>query len=230
MIAAGCVREVVSSYVGAERLVPIGPAYRKAVESGEVGLREVDEGIYVQALRAAAQMLPFAPWVGGVGTDLPGLNRDLVEIEDPFGGPPVLAVKALPIDVALIHADAADAFGNVQHRGTGFTDRLHSQAAALTVVQVERVISNEAVRQRPWLTSIPDADIVVRAPGGAHPYSSPGHFVEDEESILEYVAAVRAGGQELTDWLARYVYECKDHFEYLDRIGLRRLFANAERA
>ena len=230
MIAAGCVAEVVSSYVGGERLAPIGPAYRRAVEQGEVRIREVDEGVYCQALGAAARMLPFATWRGGVGTDLPTFNDQLVLIDDPFGGPPVLAVKALPIDVALIHADAADMYGNVQPHGTGFGDRLHAAAADLTIVQVERVISNEEVRRAPWLTSLPDADVIVRAPFGAHPYSSPGHYVEDEQHLREYVVAATAGGAALDDYVDQFVREPADHVDYCTRIGLRRLLQLGEYA
>jgi glutaconate CoA-transferase subunit A len=228
LIAAGCVREVVCSYVGAARLAPIGPAYRRAVEEGSVGVREVDEGIWVQGLRAAAQLVPFQAWRGGVGTALPDLNPDLRPVEDPFGGPPLLAVRALPIDVTIVHAAVADAYGNVQHVGTGFADRLQSQAADVTIAQVERVVSNEEIRRTPWFTTIPDADLVVRAPGGAHPYASPGHFVEDEQFLVEYVAAAKAGGAPLKDWLDRYVFGCADHHEYLDRVGLRRLFGLGE--
>jgi glutaconate CoA-transferase subunit A len=228
LIAAGCVREVVCSYVGAERLAPIGPAYRRAVEEGSVGVREVDEGIWVQGLRAAAQLVPFQAWRGGVGTALPDLNPDLRLVEDPFGGPPLLAVRALPIDVTIVHAATADAYGNVQHVGTGFADRLQSQAADVTIAQVERVVSNEEIRRTPWFTTIPDADLVVRAPCGAHPYASPGHFVEDEAFLVEYVAAAKARGAPLKDWLDRYVFGCADHHEYLDRVGLRRLFGLGE--
>ncbi|TDC58555.1 CoA transferase subunit A [Actinomadura sp. KC345] len=228
LIAAGCVREVVCSYVGAERLASIGPAYRRAVEHGDVAVREVDEGIWVQGLRAAAQLVPFQAWRGGVGTALPDRNPDLRPIEDPFGGPALLAVRALPLDVAILHAATADAYGNVQPIGTGFADRLQSQAADLTVVQVERIESNEGIRRAPWLTTIPDADMVVHAPGGAHPYASPGYFVEDEDFLHDYVAAAKSGGATLAEWLDRYVYGCADHHDYLDLIGLRRLFGLGE--
>jgi glutaconate CoA-transferase, subunit A len=228
LIAAGCVREVVSSYVGAEHLAPIGPAFRRAAEEGSVVVREVDEGIYVQALRAAAQLVPYLTWRGGMGTSIPELNDHVKEVEDPFGGPPVLAVEALPVDVALLHADRADAYGNVQPVGTGYTDRLHSQAADLTLVQVEQVISNEEVRRTPWYTSLPDADGIVRAPFGAHPYASPGRYVEDVEHLQEYVVAARDGGGRLDDYLGRYVRGPADHWEYLEVVGLRRLFSLGE--
>jgi glutaconate CoA-transferase subunit A len=228
LVAAGCVREVVASYVGAEHVAPIGPAFRRAAEDGSIVVREVDEGIYIQALRAAAQLVPYLTWRGGMGTSIPELNKHVVEVDDPFGGPRVLAVEALPIDVALLHADRADAYGNVQPVGTGYTDRLHSQAADRTVVQVEQVISNEEVRRTPWYTSLPDADAIVRAPFGAHPYASPGRYVEDVEHLNEYVAAAREGGNRLADYLGRYVHGPADHWEYLDAVGLRRLFSLGE--
>ena len=228
LVAAGCVRELVSSYVGAEHVAGIGPAFRRAAEQGRLVVREVDEGIYVQALRAAAQMVPFLVWRGGMGTSIPELNPDVMVIDDPFGGPPVLAVKALPIDVALLHADRSDAHGNVQPVGTGYTDRLHSLAADRTVVQVEQVVSNEQVRQEPWRTSVPDADAIVRAPFGSHPFASPGRYVEDEAHLEEYVEAAKQGGGAMRAYLDEYVFGCADHADYLDRIGIGRLFSLQE--
>ena len=224
MIAAGCVAEVVSSYLGAEHVAPIGPAFRRAAERGEIRIREVDEGIYVQALRAAAQMVPFLTWRGGMGTAIAELNPHVKRIPDPFGGPDVLAVEALPVDVALLHADRADVHGNVQPVGTGYADRLHSAAAALTVVQVEQTISNEEIRRTPELTAIPNADHIVRTPFGAHPYASPGRYVEDVAHLERYVSAARAVGAELDRYLDEFVYGCEDHFAYLDRVGLRTVF------
>jgi glutaconate CoA-transferase, subunit A len=224
LVAGGCVRSVTSSYVGAERLAPIGPCYRRAAEEGRIEVREVDEGIFCQGLRAAAQLLPYATWRGGVGTSLVELNPGLTVVDDPYGGAPLLAVRATPLDVTLLHAAYADQYGNVQHVGTGFDDRLLAAAADLTVVSVEQVISNEAVRRAPWLTTIPDADVVVRSPGGAHPYASPGHYVEDVTAIEEYVVAAKAGGAALDAWLQEHVHVPADHLDYLDGIGLRRFF------
>jgi glutaconate CoA-transferase subunit A len=228
MIAAGAVREVVSSYVGAEHLAPIGPAFRRGAEDGSLVVREIDEGMYVQMLRAAAQMVPFLTWRGGLGTSIPDLNPHLKLIDDPFGGPQVLAVEALPVDVALLHSDRADAYGNVQPVGTGYTDRLHSQAADATIVQVEQTVSNEEIRRTPWFTAIPDADHIVRVPFGAHPYASPGRYVEDVEHLQDYVRAAKSGPDAIAEYLDTYVHGVADHFEYLDRIGLRRLFDLAE--
>src|SRR5262249_48282782 len=150
---------------------------------------ELDEHMYYQGLRAAAALMPSLPWRGGVGTDYVKLNPRLKEFADPISGERLLAVPSINIDVALIHAGAADPFGNVQPVGTGFGDRAHHRAADRTIVTVEKVISNEELRANPYRTSIASVDAVVRAPYGSHPFASPGHYLEDATHIKEYVAA-----------------------------------------
>jgi glutaconate CoA-transferase, subunit A len=77
MIAAGCVRKVVSYYAGGGFGTPVTPSFRRAAEQGEIEVWECEEGILCAGLQAAAQGLPFLPWRGGVGTSLPEINRDL---------------------------------------------------------------------------------------------------------------------------------------------------------
>ncbi|MBX6382576.1 MAG: CoA transferase subunit A [Microbispora sp.] len=226
LVAAGCVRTVVSSYVGAEGAAPLGPAFRAAAEAGEIEVRDVDEAHCILGLRAAAQGLPFLPWLGGVGTALPELNPELVEFEDPISGRRLLAVPALRLDVALVFAEAADAYGNVQFVGTGHADPLMASAAKRVIVQVERVVENEEIRRSPGATRFwPDAT-VVRAPWGTHPYSS-AVITADEEHLRGYarVAAKAARGEraELDAYLERYVAGPQSHEDYLEAIGIRRI-------
>ena len=68
LIAAGCVRKVVSYYAGGGFGNPVGPSFRRAAERGEIEVWECEEGILCAGLQAAAQALPFLPWRGGVGT------------------------------------------------------------------------------------------------------------------------------------------------------------------
>lgn len=124
---------------------------------------ECEEGILAAGLRAAAQGLPFLPWRGGVGTSLPDVNPDLKVIQDPIKGETLLAVPAIEVDVAILHAAASDAYGNVQHvGGPGWIDLFLQRAADRTIVQVEKVIANEDVRADPWATTIAGTDAVVR--------------------------------------------------------------------
>lgn len=232
LIGAGCVRKVVCPYIGAETLAAVGPLFRAAAERGTIDVWECDEGQYYTALQAAAQMLPFLPCRGGVGTSFPDLNPELKLFTDPITGQPLLAVPAIEPDVAILHAAGADRYGHVQFVGTGYADRLLARAATRTLVQVERIVSNEAVRSSPEQTAL-IADGLVRAPFGAHPYSSPGFYVEDREHLGGLVTAGRAlakqgSAVELESYLARFVDGPADHLEYLERIGVRRLFSLGE--
>jgi len=229
LIGAGCVSQVVAPYVGAESLAPIGPLFRKAAENGEIEVWECDEGMYFAGLRAAAQMLPFMPWRGGVGTSYPEVNPDLKLFQDPIRGETLLAVPAIHLDVVLVHAAISDPYGNVQHVGTGFGDRALCRAAEKVIAQVEKIVPNEEIKKYPQNTSI-IADAVIRSPFGAHPFASPGFYVEDRIHLNEYLFAANALAKEgderpFADYLKKYVIEPETHFDYLERIGVRRLFS-----
>ncbi len=235
LIAAGCVRTLVSPYVGAEGLAPIGPAFRRAMQTGEIELFELDEAHYYAGLRASAQRLPFNPWRAGLGTSYPELNPRLKTFVDPIGGELLIAVPAIVIDIAFLHAAISDPFGNVQHEGTGFGDRAIHAAADRTVVQVEQIVSNERIRQNPAATSIAGADAVVRAPFGAHPFASHGYYPADTVHIAEYVEAatdwLKSGSRARLDaYLDRYTREPADQVEYLERVGLRQVLGLSEYA
>jgi len=230
LIAAGCAAKVATPYISGEKLAPIGPAFRAAAEAGKISVYELDEALYYCALRAAAQRVPFNPWKAGVGTSFPQVNPAIKEIDDPISGEKLLAIPALNIDVAFLHAAVSDRYGNVQHNGHGYGDRAIAAAADLTFVQVERIVSNEEIKRDPIRTTVAGADGVIRAAFGAHPYSSPGFYTEDQAHIKEYVQAATQWAKSGDDgaikaYIDRYVMEPEDHVAYLERIGLRRLLS-----
>jgi glutaconate CoA-transferase subunit A len=227
LIAAGVAEEVVTSSVTGEALAAIGPAFRVAAEAGAVRVWEADEGILYAGLRAAGQGLPFLPWRAGVGTSLPELNPDLRPFEDPISGQHLLAVPPLKPDIAFIHVSKADVHGLGQHEGSGFGDRLLHRAADRTIITTEKLVPNEFIRARPQDTSIPYADAVVSAPWGAHPFSSPGHYLVDESHLNEYIDAVEQkfeGDRTALDgYFDRFVFGAPTHADYLEAVGIRRL-------
>ena len=230
LVAGGCVRKTISYYAGGGFGVPVAPGFRRAAERGEIEVWECEEGILTSALEAAGKGLPFLPWRGGVGTSLPEVNPDLKIFTDPIAGETLLAVPALRPDVALLHAAQSDAYGNVQHHGgPGWLDLFLARAASRCVVQVERVVSNEAIRANPWATTIGRADAVVRLPWGAHPWYSRGGYVQDSPFLADYLAAADAAtdtDRSLLDaFLARWCLEPATHAEYLERVGMQRLLA-----
>jgi glutaconate CoA-transferase, subunit A len=231
LIAAGCVRKVVSYYAGGGFGVPVAPSFRRAAERGEIEVWECEEGILTTGLQAAAQALPFLPWRGGVGTSLPEVNPDLKVFPDPLSGETLIAVPPIKPDLTLLHAAAADAYGNIQHvGGPGWIDLFLYRAADRTVVQVERVIANEEVRANPWATTIAGADAIVRTPYGAHPFYSRGYYVQDNDHLRMYVEAATAAAQEnrpeaLAYYLTYYCREPVTHGDYLERVGIKRLLS-----
>ena len=230
LIAAGCVRRSITYYAGGGFGVAVAPNFRRAVESGDVTLFECDEGIMVAGLQAAAQSLPFMPWRGGVGTSIPDVNPEIKVFTDPIKGETLLAVPAIKPDVALLHAAAADEFGNVQHvGGAGWLDASLFRAADRSIVQVERIIPNEEIRAAPQETTFALADAVVRAPFGAHPFASRGFHVQDQKHLRQYLEvankAVAGDDTALQQYLDRYCREPETLVDYLERIGARELFA-----
>jgi glutaconate CoA-transferase subunit A len=203
---------------------------KHAAEQGTIDIFECDEGMYYAAIKAGAQRIPFLPTRTGVGTSYPDINPELKQFRDPIKDEPMVAVPAIRPDIALLYAGYSDAFGNVQHVGTGYGDRSLYKAADRTIVCVEKVVSNQEIRKDPQKTSVPGADAVVRCPFGAHPFSSPGFYAVDEEHLGEYLEAAGAyvknsDREPFESYLDTFIREPRDHIEYLERIGMRRLFS-----
>ena len=228
LIGCGCVRRLVAAYVGAEGTVPIGPFFKQAAETGSIDIWECDEIIVAAMLHATAANLPFFPVRGGLGTDLPELNKDLVPFKDPVRGEPLLAVPAMKIDLALTHASWADLYGNVQYEGNVFADGLIHRAADKTITTVEKIVPPEFIRRDPFKT-VYSADHVVRCPFGAHPYSCHGAYVEDDDHLKKYaMAAYMATQGDKSAWETyrkKYIDGPCDHLSYLDAVGVRDLFS-----
>jgi glutaconate CoA-transferase subunit A len=227
LIGAGCVKKVIAPYIGAELYAPIGHCFRRAAETEQVEVFETTEYLLYSQLDAAARGLGFLPWRGGVGTSLPVLNKAYVPFNDPINGEPYLAVPALHADWAVIHVGQADVYGNGQHGGVRFGDRLLSRAAERVMLTAEQIVPNSEIRKNPWATSIAYADVVVEAPFGSHPYASHGFYVEDEEAIQDYVnASIAYRKHDMGPWntyLQEWVTGPQKHSDYLAKLSGDRL-------
>lgn len=226
LIGAGCVSKLIAPYVGAELYCPIGHCFRRAVENEEIELWESSEYILYAGLQARAMGQDFMAWRGGVGTSIPELNKDLKVFESPFDGKEYLAVPAIGADWGFFHVGWADVYGNAQHVGARFGDRLLARAADRVAVVTERVVPNSYIRRHPHMTSIPYADAVVEAPFGSHPYAAHGFYAEDADHIRRYVEVTsqyRKGDEvAFKEYLEEWVTGPETHDDYLDKVGIRR--------
>ena len=155
------------------------------------------------------------------------LNKDYVPFNDPINGEPYLAAPALHADWAIIHVGQADIYGNGQHGGARFGDRLLSRAAERVMLTAERIVPNNEIRKDPWKTSIAYADVVVEAPYGSHPFASHGFYVEDEAAIHEYVeASIAYRKRDMAKWnsyIDRWIKDVPTHRDYLKKLDADRL-------
>ncbi|HEX2171828.1 MAG TPA: CoA-transferase [Dehalococcoidia bacterium] len=229
LLGSGLVRKAYLANVVFENL-GLAPNYRRAWEEGLVEMIECEEATIVGGLMAAVEGLSHHPVASLKGSDILAVS-ELARTHVQIGGEALLAVAAIRPDVAILHAQQADPYGNVRHLGGDFADLLMAKAARRVIVTVDEVISPDEIQSNPRMTTIPGhlVDAVVEVPYGAHPGSSHGKYRHDEDHLKDYLRAGEAtrrgtDADAFPAYLRRYVFEPADHYEYLDRIGgLRRL-------
>lgn len=209
LVAAGCVRRVVAAMVGFEGF-GLAPNFRRAVEAGDVTYHEFSELLLITRLQAAARHLPFLPTRAGLGTDVLTTHPEATRLEhDPVTGEPYVAATPLPIDVALVHADAADVRGTTRvEPRLVWADGELVAAAATTIVTTEALVPTADFVAAPEATTWPRflVDAVVEVPWGAWPTSCRPHYTHHGQFYTDYQAAGR-DPDAFADFLAERVLE-----------------------
>ncbi|WP_416978852.1 CoA transferase subunit A [Streptomyces sp. T028] len=195
LCAAGRVRKLVYGFVSLDSIA-LDPHFRAVRERGAVETAEYDEGMFVTGLRAAANRLDFLPTRAGLGSDVLTMNPDLVTIASPYSDDEYVAMKALRLDVALVHINRADAAGNAQYLGPDpYFDDLFAMAADRCFVSTERIVGpGELLAAAPAqsvLISRLFVNGVIEAPRGAHFTSCEPDYGRDEAFQTHYAAAAR---------------------------------------
>ena len=205
LCAAGKVTKLTFAFVAPD----VGPAavlephFRAARQSGAITCTELDEGMLLLGLQAAAWRVPFLPTRVGLGSDLHLVNPDLQMVRSPYPGPDggegeeLYAQPALPLDAALVHLNVADARGNAAFTGPDlYFDDLLLEAATHRFVSAERIVPTEDLASAAGdITRLRVSrlfvDGVVEAPNGAHPTSCDPDYERDEGFQKEYLATAK---------------------------------------
>lgn len=223
LCAAQKVRRVIYGFVSLDSIA-LEPHFRAARQEGTIEATELDEGMLRLGLMAAAWRLPFLPTRAGLGSDVMTNNPDLRLVTSPYDDrEELVAMPAIPLDVALIHMNRADAAGNGQCLGEDlYFDDLFAMAAKRTFLSAERVVETASLREEGCLHSLRIHRMmthgVVEAPGGAHFTSCEPDYGRDEAFQQAYVDAAR----DPEAWPAfrdRYVFSAS-HEAYRKEVGL----------
>lgn len=226
MIAAGVAAKLIFSYLGNPG---VGSLYciRRAVEKNIPRPLELEEYSHfgmVARYAAGAARLPFYPLRSYVSSDLVQANPKIKIIDDPYGAGQIAVVPPLNPDLAIIHAQRADAQGNTQLWGLLGMQKEVAFAAKQVIVVVEEIVDEAVIRADPNRTLIPGliVNAVVHEPFGAHPSYVQGYYDRDNEAYLAWDKLSQA--QASTEaWLAEWVYGVANHTAYLEKLGEARL-------
>jgi glutaconate CoA-transferase subunit A len=213
---AGKVRRVVYAFVSLDS-IPLEPHFRQARQSGRVAATELDEGMFLLGLQAAAWRVPYLPTRVGVGSDITRANPNLVTLRTPYADSPwpdapaprthpdeeFLAMPALELDVALVHMHRGDQGGNGQYLNVDpYFDDLFCLAARQRVMSVERIVPTEQFLHDGPPQSLRInrlmVDAVVETPNGAHFTECPPDYERDEAFQRDYAASAQSDD----DWAA----------------------------
>jgi len=208
LIGAGSVAKVRAGLLSFE-LLGFAPNFRKKSEAGEIITKEGACQPIIAGFRAAAMGIPSLPVKGMLGSDLLDISEIIgsqMQIEDPFTGEKLIAVRAIEPDVAVIHAQQADEYGNTRIEGPVYEDVIKAKAAKTVVVTAEEIVPNEEFRKDPGATSIPHfiVDAVAHAPNGAYPCSCFNRYDADYDHVREYIDA--ANHDRFDAYLDTHVY------------------------
>jgi glutaconate CoA-transferase, subunit A len=223
LAAAGALRRYEGIYVGMFSH-GLAPNFRRAVEAGEIEVRDFSETAMVARFRAASAGLEFMPLKTLLGSDIARLNPEQFrEMRCPFSGAPLHAVAAAKSDFTVIHGYVGDKYGNVQWpivRDTDDIDQMIASSAKRLIVTVEKIVPHEEICRRPTLTYIPGnwVEAIVEVPYGAHPAACDAYYDEDEARLADYLAKSRTA-EGARAWLDEYVHAPSTHAAYVEKMG-----------
>jgi acyl CoA:acetate/3-ketoacid CoA transferase alpha subunit/acyl CoA:acetate/3-ketoacid CoA transferase beta subunit len=207
---------------------------QKASKEGKLTIENWSMWTLTQRLIAGAWGVPFLPTNSLLGTGTAKDNADqFLEMDDPFGtGRRCGVVKALDVDVSIIHACAADAYGNALLPAP-YDDTIWAPRAAKSgvIVTAEQIVSTDFIREHAAMVRLPGylVNAVCHVPFGSHPinmvnpcirsfvgYGSDYDFMAEYRRVLDDPAALDA-------WIKEWILDCQTHDKYTAKLGQERL-------
>jgi glutaconate CoA-transferase subunit A len=232
LFGSGVADHIITSWFAQGILWGLSKVMRHEVETNGRRYEEWSHLGVGMRYRAGGMGVPFLPTRVMLGSDIAKMRPEAKQIDCPFTGEKLLLVPALNPDVALIHVQRCDAYGNAQMDGLQFMDIDLALAANRVILTTERIVSNDQIRRAPDHTKIPFfcVDAVVEVPYGSAPHECYGHYEPMLNHMDAYVAQVNADPVDgMRDYLEKYVYGPKSWTDYLALIGLEEVLDASRR-
>lgn len=219
MVAAGCARKVIFSYmgnpgVGSLRIV------RSEIQAGRLEWEEYSHFGMISRLQAGAAGLPFMPMNQTGAISLEAVNPNIQRVVDPYSKKDVIVVPALNPDVAIVHVQRADKDGNAHLWGIIGEQKEAAFAAKRVILTSEEIVDESVIRSDPNRTIIPGfiVDAVCHVPHACHPSYAQGYYDRDNSFYLEW-DKISSSIDTVRTWLDDWVYTISDHTAYWDKLG-----------
>lgn len=229
ILASGLSRHIITSWCAQGIMWGLSKVVRHHFESGQATYEEWSHLAMGMRYRAGAMGLPLMPMRSVLNSDMYALQRGQIHTLDcPFTGEQLALVPALNPDVAIIHVQQCDPFGNAQIDGLTYLDMDLALAADRVIITTERIVSNDQIRRAPDQTKIPFlcVEAVVEVPYGSAPHECYGLYEPMFDHISAYVAKVNASPVEgMKAYIDSHIHAPETWLDFLDLIGLKELSA-----
>jgi glutaconate CoA-transferase subunit A len=215
LIGAGCARKLTFSWGGNPGVGSLH-RLRDAVEHDwphPLELEERSHADLANAYVAGASNLPFAVMRGYAGSDLPRVNPNIRTIVCPFTGEALAATPSVRPDVSVIHAQRADAKGNVLLWGIVGVQKEAVLAAKRSIVTVEERVATLDAPPNACILPSWAVTSVCHVPRGAEPSYAHGYYERDNVFYRKWDDVSRSRDA-FQAWIQRHVLDTADFADY----------------
>lgn len=228
LVGAGVVSRLIYSTGSLDRFGPIA-SINRAISEGIITAEEYSGLSITFRYLAGSLGITYIPCNSLIGSDI--LTNLLAQTPDqvkewvcPFTGEKQVLLRALQPEVGVIVANYSDTDGNASVAGPLWDLREMANASRRVIIFAEKIVPNEYVRNHPEQTTIPGAivDMVVEVPWAAYPTAVYKCYDYDGDHLRLYCSSTRTP-EGHREYLDKYVLGTKDHWEYLEIIGVRTL-------
>jgi len=223
VIGAGCVKKIRAAWVG-NVITGSGYNFRRGIESGSLKIEDHSNLTLAMALRAGAMGVSFMPTLTALGSDLFKTNPNLKKMVCPFTGDPLTAVAAIRPDVAVVHVQRSDEYGNAHAWGNLGVTRDACLASRHVILTAEEIVSPDIISRDPNRVFTPGFRVkaVAHCPWGGHPSPVPGYYNRDHQAFIDYRNESKTP-ELFAQWQKQWVDSIQNSEKYQELIGQKRM-------